>query len=1381
MNTFSIFCSALYSQSQFLRRTSRDAQSGFIVQALRLVILLSVGLLPLLSSCTSTIGQQAKQQELSNNTEVLLFTLSRARNAFLVDDVNFSIDDTNRLIILTLQPSQLKSDAAINAKTRFQVDIAIPAGASIVINGQIIRDENVLSLLLAKGFFTGRELPMIVIAEDQKTQSRYTITTSFTRPTFSFRYNKNAYLVKSEQERVNIKKPRIRGTARGSTAFKLSPQDAYVSLNTDGALILTPDAALTETLTRTYIIRARRQGIRFARRLKITFYPNHSPSASTLLSPSNYQRDVNRTAGLQLAWTPSTDVDEDVLTYNVLVSSNVNLLSESGLSTLYQQSATAVDLTINVQTQNLSYVIDKQKLAPDTLYYWKVIASDGFISRSSEIFRFTTITNNIPEIFTTQLPSAKAAINLNKTTTMNFNWTASADADEDKISYMFYLSSDINALRKALRVSIIAANKIINKTKILEIVKLQGTRHTLRHTLFAPSTTYYWTVKATDGFSERIINIEEFTTVSSSPVIDVIAPLVNSTRINGGIPFPLSWQAPAELTASAVQLQYTVYFSDSEQQVAREARAVRSTNNLSTNQLTISNKLASKTTYYWKVKGTFSPPKEATETTAAQTFAALHGVVVSSPLASFTTTNHAPSRPSLNYPTQQAQNIPRINGLLLSWNASTDLDRDDLNYNIYLSPYEEDLVLSDQNVRIATEVSELDYIIPPENLAPLTTYYWKISASDGNAETSSPIYQFSTSKNLPPKIPALLQPLASNAETHTLNTEIQYGEGIHFIWALPSYIEGDELYRVLIDTNPQNLTEAAASIQSDETNRYRYTLRSASILPKTQYYWRLLVKDRYGEEVLSDIEAFRTRGFRLRLNRKVVTAENPKDFAFSISLPGGKLKGRNFTYRYALSAAINPNHQLKANGILVDSKTTQSLNISTLGSGALKLSVTISDAHTKQDIETLTATARQAPFIKVTSVDILSKIGDSPQYPSSSTYTLMQSLDLKNSFFQPIGNDREPFTGVFYGQNYTISNLTVSRKNKESSGFFGVIRNGRINALTIITSDAGISGGNFTGGLSGKITGSSLISNIYFNGKVTGKDQVGALAGRINGRTTVVAVTTRGRVRGSDNIGGIGGRVYSGVSISNAHSLTRVQGTNDVGGIIGRGIDVTIRDCSSLNTIEGRTDVGGIAGSLIQSQLSHSSSRSKLVGTSKVGGIVGWLSESDIINSFSIGELSGLTDVGGIVGYMLSESMVSNTYSESRIRGRNNVGGIAGLITGKSTIKNSYVRGSIIPNIGQTGDTDVAFGGIAGGVTGINTLTNNYYSFISIEPIKSASLVLTEEQTTRSTAANKGITAPSLKQTSTFRNWDFNNIWDINIEINNGFPFLKENVPNAPN
>ena len=207
----------------------------------------------------------------------------------------------------------------------------------------------------------------------------------------------------------------------------------------------------------------------------------------------------------------------------------------------------------------------------------------------------------------------------------------------------------------------------------------------------------------------------------------------------------------------------------------------------------------------------------------------------------------------------------------------------------------------------------------------------------------------------------------------------------------------------------------------------------------------------------------------------------------------------------------------------------------------------------------------------------------------------------------PIGNDSNPYTGNFDGNNKTIKGLYINSSEKYV-GLFGYIgTNGTVKNLTLADSTINSSNSSadssseitaYVGGICGYNDGGS-ITNCSNSGNVSSSaNNVSSLISCVSGicglnwSGSIMNCSNSGKVSGSVNnivdleyyVSGICGLNWSG-SIMNCSSSGTVSGTGtgtfigggEVGGICGRNADGSITNCSNSGAVSGST-VGGICG-----------------------------------------------------------------------------------------------------------------------------------------------------------------------------------------------------------
>jgi hypothetical protein len=157
--------------------------------------------------------------------------------------------------------------------------------------------------------------------------------------------------------------------------------------------------------------------------------------------------------------------------------------------------------------------------------------------------------------------------------------------------------------------------------------------------------------------------------------------------------------------------------------------------------------------------------------------------------------------------------------------------------------------------------------------------------------------------------------------------------------------------------------------------------------------------------------------------------------------------------------------------------------------------------------------------------------------------------------FSIIGTSSSPFTGVFDGNGWTISNFTYLTAGANYVGLFGNVSGAGAEVRNLELADPNVDAGNG-----------------YY---------VGALVGRNNGRVRSCSVMG-GSVAGRHTIGGLVGSSRSG-SIVNCRTALLAHGEDWVGGLAGDAWGVVSHSFATGDVFGGNTvievpGVGGLVG-----------------------------------------------------------------------------------------------------------------------------------------------------------------------------------------------------------
>jgi hypothetical protein len=197
------------------------------------------------------------------------------------------------------------------------------------------------------------------------------------------------------------------------------------------------------------------------------------------------------------------------------------------------------------------------------------------------------------------------------------------------------------------------------------------------------------------------------------------------------------------------------------------------------------------------------------------------------------------------------------------------------------------------------------------------------------------------------------------------------------------------------------------------------------------------------------------------------------------------------------------------------------------------------------------------PYLLATAEDLITlgeSVVDYDKY-----FIVTADIDLSGESFEVavIAPDTDPatagfqgtaFTGVFDGDGYVISGLSLDGADTDYAGLFGCLGSGgQVKHLGL--RDADVTGRGVVGGLCGYSEGQ--ISQCYVTGSVSGEAFAGGLCGENEGMITdcfAAAVVT-----GDDSVGGLCG--VSEGEVENSYALGAVTGDTRVGGLVGLSAD----------------------------------------------------------------------------------------------------------------------------------------------------------------------------------------------------------------------------------
>lgn len=302
---------------------------------------------------------------------------------------------------------------------------------------------------------------------------------------------------------------------------------------------------------------------------------------------------------------------------------------------------------------------------------------------------------------------------------------------------------------------------------------------------------------------------------------------------------------------------------------------------------------------------------------------------------------------------------------------------------------------------------------------------------------------------------------------------------------------------------------------------------------------------------------------------------------------------------------------------------------------------------------------------------------------------------------------------------YSIGNITVNNNNVGNiGGVFGFVYDAVIkdsygkNKITVSNNDYTDS---YIGGFIAS-SENSTISNSYFNGDISFSSGVAQGIGGLIGESrdnTILNSYSNGHLL----VSGRSGSLYEGV-----------------GGLLGYSSDDSINNSYSLVTVNASESsyVGGLVGQSTISKgvqkINNSYSSGLVIGKNFVGGLVGYNRDSiSIANSYSISNVRGEDSVGGLIGRSYGSVDLTNVYSSGEVSGKENVAGLyfAPFRTAEDNVANSYTLGNVR------------------GEGNVKRFISSGFGY-------------------RGTTTNSGVLDDdALKDKSSFKNWDFENVWEI--------------------
>ena len=304
-------------------------------------------------------------------------------------------------------------------------------------------------------------------------------------------------------------------------------------------------------------------------------------------------------------------------------------------------------------------------------------------------------------------------------------------------------------------------------------------------------------------------------------------------------------------------------------------------------------------------------------------------------------------------------------------------------------------------------------------------------------------------------------------------------------------------------------------------------------------------------------------------------------------------------------------------------------------------------------------------------------------------YILNSDIDLRGAEWTPLGTSSLPFTGVFNGNGFKISNFKITI-DYEYVGFFGynsgTIKNLGVENITINVK------GRYVGGLVGYNCGDIICS--YAACTVSSSYYVGGLVGYNTANITNSYAIANVSLISSDSDNAYAGGL---VGYNDFGTVTNSYSTGS--------LSVSSFDNAYVGGLVGYNDSGTITNSYATGNVSASSSDSAYVG-----GLVSYNISGVVAKSYATGNVSascsGTACAGGLVGYNFSGD-VGKSYATGNVSASinfNSSSAYAGGLVGynlNGNVMNSYAMGEVSATT-RYSSSSVSFTVYAGGLVGCN-------------------------------------------------------------------------------
>jgi hypothetical protein len=530
---------------------------------------------------------------------------------------------------------------------------------------------------------------------------------------------------------------------------------------------------------------------------------NDPPGAFNISSPEDGSEVDTLTPVLEV--TNSVDVDEDALiyTFELYGDSSLNMLTASGAG-IPQGTDGSTSWTVNLS------------LDDNTWYFWRAIATDpyGATTQTLPASFFVNTANDAPFAPVISLPVHESEVEVQD---LDLVAGKAQDVDEDELTYFFELDT---------------VNTFDSPAKQTSGEMTEGSDFTTWQVLgLGDNTTYFWRVKASDGFAQSPWAQGNFfvNTANDDPSPPTLKNPGQGAWVSTIIP-TLELNASLDLDNDQLSYWFEVYTDEAMEQLVASGVS-------ESTEWVVSGELSDNTWYYWKAQA-----KDEHEATSEWMETA----------SFFTDSNGINDPPAIVVQEPSEDFITEFDNILIRWEDSDPETDAEITLYYDTDTSGEDGTLIAEGLMENPDGESYDSYLWDITAVPEGTYYIYAAITDGNSSAASYAPGVATIAR-PPEVEIVFP-----SPDHALQ------DGATFVAVASDDTEVAEVYFYLREQDGADGIpigyEDLQSALNGTTGQWEYDFETTQI---PDGYYVLLAKavDVYGNEGWSDVVSFSIRNW----------------------------------------------------------------------------------------------------------------------------------------------------------------------------------------------------------------------------------------------------------------------------------------------------------------------------------------------------------------------------------------------------------------------------------------------------------------------------------------------------------------------------------------